>query len=60
MLALSSLTMPPINCISTSINGADEILDAKHHFEQIAAEHNIQIKEYHGDNGVYASQQFKS
>jgi hypothetical protein len=48
--------MPPIKCISTSINGADEILAAKHRFEQIAAEHNIQIKEYHGDNGVYASQ----
>jgi hypothetical protein len=40
--------------------GADEAVQAKHCFERLAAEHNVQIKHYHSDNGVYASQAFKS
>jgi len=40
--------------------GADEAVSAKHRFEKLAAENNVAIKEYHGDNGVYATHQFKS
>ncbi len=40
--------------------GADEAVQAKHHFEHLAAQHNVHIKQYHSDNGVYASQAFKS
>jgi hypothetical protein len=37
--------------------GADEAVSAKHRFEKLAAENNVAIKEYHGDNGVYATHQ---
>jgi hypothetical protein len=40
--------------------GVNEALAAKHRFEKLANENNVTIKEYHGDNGVYASAQFKS
>jgi len=40
--------------------GTDEALAAKHRFEKLADEYNVKIKEYHGDNGVYATYQFKS
>jgi hypothetical protein len=40
--------------------GADEAIKAKHRFERLAAEHNVQFRHYHSDNGVYASQAFKS
>jgi len=40
--------------------GAAEATHAKHRFEKLASEHNISIRKYHGDNGVFATQQFKS
>jgi len=40
--------------------GANEALHAKHHFEMLAADNNVKILEYHGDNGVYATSEFKS
>jgi len=40
--------------------GAEEAVSAKRRFEQMAAEHNVQIKRYHADNGIYASKIFKS
>jgi len=40
--------------------GATEAVHAKHHFEKLAAEHNTSIGKYHGDNGVFATHQFRS
>ena len=40
--------------------GAAEAVDAKHRFEKMAAENNVSILKYHGDNGVYATHLFKS
>ena len=40
--------------------GAEEAVLSKRRFEQMAAEHNVQIKKYHADNGIYASKVFKS
>jgi hypothetical protein len=40
--------------------GADEAVLAKHRFEKSAAKHGVQIRKYHGDNGVFATTQFKS
>jgi len=40
--------------------GAEEALEAKRRFEQIADESNVKIKAYHCDNGVYATSLFKS
>jgi len=40
--------------------GSDEAVSAKHCFEKLEAEHNVTIKEYHGDNGVHATHQIKS
>jgi len=40
--------------------GTAEATHAKHRFEKVAAVHNISICKYHGDNGVFATQQFKS
>ena len=31
--------------------GAEEAVEAKHRFERMAAEHNVLIRKYHGDNG---------
>ena len=39
---------------------ADEAVFAKHRFEHLAAEHGIHIHKYYGDNGVFATNQFKS
>jgi hypothetical protein len=39
---------------------ADEAVFAKHRFERLAAEHGIHIHKYYGDNGVFATNQFKS
>jgi len=51
------------NKVHTSFHlstGADEAVFAKHRFERLAAEHGVHIHKYHGDNGVFATNQFKS
>jgi hypothetical protein len=56
-----------IDCASNKVHtsfhlstGADEAVFAKHRFERLAAEHGVHIHKYHGDNGVFATNQFKS
>ena len=43
--------------LMSSISG-DETLDAKQAFERFAAQHGIQIRHYHADNGRFAEQKF--
>jgi hypothetical protein len=40
--------------------GANEAVHAKRHFENVATEHSVSIHKYHGDNGGFATHQFKS
>ena len=37
---------------------ATETIEAKRAFERIAAQHNIKVKAYHADNGIFKSKEF--
>ena len=39
--------------------GADETVKSKHKFEQSAASHGIQVKNYRADNGAFNTKTFK-
>jgi hypothetical protein len=40
--------------------GANEAVHTKRHFEKVASEHSVSIRKYHGNNGGFATHQFKS
>ena len=41
-------------------NTASEVLDAKLAFERFAASHQVQIRHYHCDNGIFADNDFRT